>query len=146
MTALNVRHVGIVTHNLKNSILFYRKILGFKIIKKMKETHPSLSNIMNLRKVKVTTVKMRSKDNCMIELLYWHSPVSKRKVICKNLNEFGLTHFAITVKNLDSIIKKLKNKVKFLSAPQYSPDKKVKLVFCKSPENVFIEMVEQLQQ
>jgi glyoxylase I family protein len=145
MTALNVRHVGIVTNNLKASIIFYRETLGFKIIKKMKETHPSLSNIMNLKKVKVTTVKMRSNDNCMIELLDWHSPKPKKRVICKNLNEFGLTHFAITVKNLDSIYKKLKNKIKFLSEPEYSPDKKVKLAFCKSPEGVFIEMVQQLQ-
>jgi catechol 2,3-dioxygenase-like lactoylglutathione lyase family enzyme len=145
MTALNVRHVGIVTQNLRQSILFYKKFLGFKIIKKMKETHPSLSYLMNLRKVRVTTVKMKLVDKCMIELLYWHSPKSKKRVVCKNLNEFGLTHFAITVKNIDKIYKKLKKKIKFFSEPKYSPDKKVKLVFCRSPEGVFIEMVQQLK-
>jgi hypothetical protein len=71
--------------------------LQMEIIKKKKETHPSLSNIMNLKNVKVTTVKMRSKDNCMIELLYWHSPVSKRKVICKNLNEFANIRTSIEI-------------------------------------------------
>jgi glyoxylase I family protein len=145
MTVLNVRHVGIVTLDLKASIKFYTKILGFKIIKKMKETHPSLSLIMNLRKVSVTTVKMKSEDNCMIELLDWHSPKSNKKVICKKLNYAGLTHFAVTVKNLDALYKKLNKKIKFYSEPTYSPDKKVKLAFCLSPEGVFIEMVQQLK-
>ena len=80
MTAINVRHVGIVTTDLKRSLNFYRKVLGFKIVKKMKETHPSLSDIMALKNTKVTTVKMKSKDNGMIELLSWHSPKSKKKV------------------------------------------------------------------
>ena len=49
------------------------------------------------------------------------------------------------VKDLDRLYKKLKNKINFLSKPEFSPDKKVKLVFCKSPEGVFIEMVQQLK-
>ena len=68
MTAVNVRHVGIVTTNLKESLNFYKKILGFKIVKKMKETDRSLSNIMALKNTKVTTVKMRSKDSGMINV------------------------------------------------------------------------------
>jgi catechol 2,3-dioxygenase-like lactoylglutathione lyase family enzyme len=145
MTAVNVRHVGIVTTNLKESLNFYKKILGFKIVKKMKETDRSLSNIMALKNTKVTTVKMRSKDSGMIELLNWHTPKTRKKVNCKNLNEVGLTHFALTVKNLDFLYKKLKKqKIKFLYPPALSADKKVKLAFCKSPEGVFIEMVQHL--
>ena len=65
MTALNVRHVGIVTKNLKSSIKFYKDILGFKIVKKMEETDPSLSKLMDLKKVKVTTVK------CYLNKMEW---------------------------------------------------------------------------
>ena len=53
MTTLNVRHVGIVTNNLKKSINFYSKILGFKIVKQMNETDPSLSNLMSLKKIMI---------------------------------------------------------------------------------------------
>ena len=101
MTALNVRHVGIVTNDLKKSINFYSKILGFKIVRQMNETDPSLSNLMSLKKVKVKTVKMISKQNGMVELLSWKSPKTKKKVACSKLNLIGLTHFALTVKNLD---------------------------------------------
>ena len=144
MTALNVRHVGVVTKDLNKSLKFYRDVLGFKVVKKMRETDRSLSDLMGLKKVQVTTVKMRSKESGMLELLSWHSPKSSRKVECGKLNFLGLTHFALTVKNVDYIYKKLKKKIKVLSAPRFSPDKKVKLVFCKSPEGVFIEMVQQL--
>ena len=144
MTALNVRHVGEVTKDLNKSLKFNRDVLGFKVVKKMRETDRSLSDLMGLKKVQVTTVKMRSKESGMLELLSWHSPKSSRKVECGKLNFLGLTHFALTVKNVDYIYKKLKKKIKFLSAPRFSPDKKVKLVFCKSPEGVFIEMVQQL--
>ena len=144
MTALNVRHVGVVTNDLQKSLRFYRNVLGFKVVKKMKETDESLSALMGLKKVQVTTVKMRSKESGMLELLSWHTPKSNKKVECDKLNLLGLTHFALTVKNVDLIYKKLKNKIKFLSTPRFSPDKKVKLVFCKSPEGVFIEMVQQL--
>ena len=89
MTALTVRHVGIVTKNLKSSIKFYKDILGFKIIKKMEETDPSLSQLMDLKKVKVTTVKMLSKQNGMVELLSWKSPQTKKKVSCNQLITIG---------------------------------------------------------
>ena len=35
-----------------------------------------------------------------------------------------------------------KNNIKFLSKPTMSYDNKVKLVFCKLSENIFIELVE----
>ena len=57
MTALNVRHVGIVTNDLKKSINFYSKILGFKIVRQMNETDPSLSNLMSLKKVSANQPK-----------------------------------------------------------------------------------------
>ena len=62
MTALNVRHVGVVTKDLNKSLKFYRDVLGFKVVKKMRETDRSLSDLMGLKKVQVTTVKMRSKE------------------------------------------------------------------------------------
>ena len=72
MTALNVRHVGVVTKDLNKSLKFYRDVLGFKVVKKMRETDRSLSDLMGLKKVQVTTVKMRSKESGMLELLSWH--------------------------------------------------------------------------
>ena len=49
MTALNVRHVGVVTKDLNKSLKFYRDVLGFKVVK-MRETDRSLSDLMGLKK------------------------------------------------------------------------------------------------
>ena len=123
MTALNVRHVGVVTKDLNKSLKFYRDVLGFKVVKKMRETDRSLSDLMGL-KVQVTTVKMRSKESGMLELLSWHSPKSSRKVECGKLNFLGLTHFALTVKNVDYIYKKLKKKLNFYQPQDFLQIKK----------------------
>tara|TARA_B110000503_G_C6991513_1_gene347559 strand:+ start:395 stop:841 length:447 start_codon:yes stop_codon:yes gene_type:complete len=148
MTTTNLRHVGIVSNNLNRSIKFYKDILGFKIIKKMNESGSNLSKVMGLKNVKVTTVKMKPFDgDTMIELLYWKNPVPKKKINCPKLNYFGLTHYAMTVKNIDKLYIKLKNKgVEFLHEPLMSEDKNVKLAFCKSPDGVFIEMVQVLKK
>jgi len=148
MTAVNLRHVGIVSGNLSKSIRFYKDVLGFKIIKKMDETGSNLSKIMGLKDVKVTTVKMKPRNgDSMVELLHWKSPKSKNKIKCPSLNYFGLTHYAMTVKNIDKLYQKLKKKgVKFIHKPLLSEDKNVKLAFCKSPDGVFIEMVEILKK
>ena len=125
MTALNVRHVGVVTKDLNKSLKFYRDVLGFKVVKKkMRETDRSLSDLMGLKKVQVTTVKMRSKESGMLELLSWHSPKSSNKVECGKLNFLGLTHFALTVKNVDYIYKKLKKKLNFYQPQDFLQIKK----------------------
>ena len=53
----------------------------------------------------------------------------------------------MTVKNIDKLYIKLKKKgVAFLYEPLMSEDKNVKLAFCKSPDGVFIEMVQVLKK
>ena len=137
MTALNVRHVGIVTNDLKKSINFYSKTLGFKIVRQMNETDPSLSNLMSLKKVKVKTVKMISKQNGMVELLSWKSPKTKKKSLVAKLNLVGLTHFALTVKNLDFLYNKLKKKLNFFQNQNILQIKKSNLYFVNHPKDFY---------
>ena len=62
-----------------------------------------------------------------------------------DLNYIGLTHFALTIKNIEEKYKiMIKNGVNFLSAPKSSPDGYAKVVFCQAPEGTYIEIVELL--
>ena len=80
MTAKNIRHVGIVTKNLKKSLRFYKDILKFKTVKKMNESGSALSKIFALNDTEVITVKMKPKDGgSMVELLYFKNPKTKKK-------------------------------------------------------------------
>ncbi len=56
----------------------------------------------------------------------------------------NLSHFALTVKDLDEIYKKLKErKLKFFSPPTNAKDSNVRLCFLKDYDNNIIELVEE---
>ena len=60
----------------------------------------------NLKKVNVETVKMHiGKKKGMIELLHFHSHKRKNKDHKYNISKIGISHFAVTVNNLDKLSK-----------------------------------------
>ena len=69
MEIKNFRHVGIVTENLSQSLKFYKKIFGLKVVKTQIETDPSLAKIMGLKRVEVKTVKLKDEESVVLELL-----------------------------------------------------------------------------
>lgn len=141
----SIRHSGIVVSNLKRSLYFYRNLLGFRIIKKAKEDGRYIDTLLGGKGIVVTTVKMACDDGNLIELLYFHAP-NKDKKKERRAFDFGISHLALTVSNLDKEYHRLSGKgIEFISEPQLSPDGKVKVVFCKDYDNVLIELVEPLQ-
>jgi hypothetical protein len=140
----NIRHIGITVQNLKKTQNFFEKELGFKVFKKMNEKGNYIEKMLNLPKVKVTTVKLKAPDGNMVELLKFKNYKHNKKW---NSEIFftGLTHFALTVKNLERTYNNLKKKYKFNAPPQFSPDGYAKVTFFKGPENLHIELVEILQ-
>ena len=142
----SIRHTGIVTDNLKASLNFYQNVLGFKIKKRMIESGVTIDNVSSLKNVRVETVKLKLGNKTdMIELLYYHS--HRRKFLDKNykISRVGISHFAVTLKNIDRFYDSLKNKIKFTSKPRYSIDGNVKMTFCRAPEGTLIELVHELK-
>lgn len=141
----NIRHVGIVVHNLDRSLEFWCNGLGFKILKIMDETGEYIDNLFNLKNVKLRTVKIEDKSkNNIIELLKFEShPCDSRWNGSPYSN--GLTHLALTIDNLEMTIQKLKF-FDFcpLGEVQYSIDGKVKIIYAKGPEGILLELVEEL--
>ena len=143
---MSVRHVGITVSNLDRSIKFYRDILGFSITRKMEETGQHIDNFSGLEDVRVTTVKMSAEDASMIELLYYEShPEENDDNLSKSITKIGCSHFALTVPDLPLLYEKLvKNQAVLMCEPQYSPDGRVRLTFCRDPDGTLIELVEEL--
>ena len=143
MAIKNFRHAGIVTKNLEKSLFFYNKILDLEIIKIIEEDSSLMSEVLKINNCQLKTIKLGKKNKIFLELLSFKNLKQKKNFI--KIFSPGLTHVSLTIKNLDKFYKKLKkNKIKLLSEPKISKDGKVKLVFCKSPENIFIELVEVL--
>ena len=147
MEIRNIRHTGIVVNNLKKSLYFYHNLLGFKIKKRMLEKGKATDRLSNLNKVNIETVKLDiGKKSGMIELLYFHSHKRKNKDFKYNISKIGISHFAVTVNNLQKLYTKLKaHKIKFICKPIYSNDRTVKLTFCRAPEGTLIEMVQEMK-
>jgi catechol 2,3-dioxygenase-like lactoylglutathione lyase family enzyme len=139
-----IRHTGLVVADLEGALLFWRDLLGFRVEKQMDESGPHIDAMMGLNDVRVTTVKMIAPEGGMIELLHFKSHPDQKKWL-GNPYSTGFTHIAMTVSNLDEAYKKLEAVgVVFPAQPQYSPDGTVKVIYCKGPEGVLLELVERL--
>lgn len=141
----NIRHTGIVVDSLSKSLDFYIGKLGFKVHIRSDESGSFISQILGLKDVKVTTVKLKHVDGQMIELLDFTS--HKQKNLQKEINQIGPTHIAFTVENVEAIYADFKNSgIKFISTPAISHDGYAKVAFCQSPEGTYIELVELLNK
>lgn len=137
-----IRHVGLVVADLELALRFWRDLLGFTVNRQMDEFGPVIDAMMGLKNVKVTTVKMVAPQGGSIELLHFRSHPDT-DVWRGTPFSTGLTHIALSVKNLDECYRKLTEAgCTFPAPPQYSSDGLVKVIYCKGPEGVLLELVE----
>ena len=139
-----IRHVGIVVSNLEKALIFWRDVLGFRIIRQMEEAGQNIDAMMGLGGVQVTTVKLAGEDGSMVELLKFHSHPDKEKWTGTPFST-GITHIALTVSDMDKAVREMKNAgVRFPADPQLSPDGKVKVIYASAHDGVLLELVEPL--
>ena len=137
---VKVRHSGIVVRDLKESLDFYR-YLGFRTVNDDVETGEFIDNILGFEKCEVRTVKMICDGKQMIELLEYRNPESPD--FTKLINSIGCSHLALTVDNLELLYENLiKKGVDFVNPP--CSNEKVKVAFCIDPNDVYLELVEEL--
>jgi catechol 2,3-dioxygenase-like lactoylglutathione lyase family enzyme len=139
----NVRHVGIVSNNIDESISFYSR-LGFSVAVDAMESGSHIDEFSFLLNANVRTVKLQSKSGgCMIELLDWGTD----QVTSPNqgITNTGFSHAAFTVSDLQSLYEELsEHGTSFNCSPQLVPSGKFLVAFCMDPNGVFIELVEEL--
>jgi len=140
------RHFGIVVSNMEVSLKFYQDLLGLKIEKSMVESGKYIDNMLSLKDVKVKTVKLSANNGVtLVELLEFKNPSSKNRE--SKIYDFGASHIAFTVNNLDECYKTLKEAgVSFNASAQISPDGYAKVTFCHDPDGTPIELVEVLKE
>ncbi|VVB63242.1 Metallothiol transferase FosB [uncultured archaeon] len=137
----NIRHVGVVVDDVERALSFYRDLLGFEVFWDKVEQGEFVETVLNITSVRVRTIKMRSDNGCVLELLHF----GQNPPATKSIRQNGLTHIALSVIDIDQTYSLLKeNKIEFLSAPQASPDKKAKVSFCRDFEGNFLELVQEL--
>ena len=144
-TITEIRHIGLVVYDLKKSMNFWCKKLGFKIYKQLEEEGSFIDALIGYKNVKLTTVKISDKKGNIIELLHFKNAPNKKINLQWRGNTYskGFTHLALKVKNIDHLYKSLRKKgIKFNSEPKISSDGKAKVTYCRTPEGVFLELVQ----
>lgn len=143
--ALEIRHVGLVVRNLQEVLRFYRDLLGLTVISRRIESGPALEQVLARKAVEVETVKLRAADgNTALELLCFRCPEIAGGAEPQLIGG-GLTHLALTVRDLRWMYEKMKRAgIHFNGPPQLSADGKVFLTFCQDPEGNWVELVEPL--
>jgi len=140
-----VRHFGIVVSDMERSLHFYRDLLGLNIVRAMDESGQYLDNMLALKDVRVTTVKMSAESgSTLVELLEFEShPRQPRGDL--EVCSVGPSHVAFAVDDLDAIYRRLLQAgVHFNAPPQLSPDGYAKVTFCQDPDGTSVELVEVL--
>ena len=136
---MSLRHIGIVVRDIDKSLDFYQ-LLGYEVVADVQEDVKFIDEILGLYNAKLRTIKMKQ-DNHMVELLHYENPIPDDNL--KKVNFIGCTHFALTVDNIDELYEDLlKSGFDFIREP--ISNGKVKVAFCKDPNDVYIDLVEEL--
>ena len=140
MKLTSLRHVGIVTSKIKESISFY-KCLGFEVYWDKNETGEFINTVLGEKIEYLRTVKMKN-NNFNIELLdFKKQDTDTSKVF--SITSQVITHISVDVDNIDDLFNKYEKL--FKSKPQLTNDKKAKVAFMKDPNNsMFLEVVQVL--
>ena len=141
-----VRHVGIVVNDLEFTKNFWTNVFDFKLHNEVLEKSPYIDELIGINNPGLLTLKLKDKNGFIIELLKFNNYPTD-SFWANDLKTIGLTHIALTVSDIKTIIDKLIN-LGFnpLSQIKTSPDKDVEVVFVDGPEGLKIEIVEEVQE
>jgi len=141
----NIRHTGIVVHNLKIMVDFYQK-LGFEVESTAIEEGGFIEQVVNIENVKLEWVKMRAPDGCLLELLQYHTHPQQLSVRSSKSNDLGCSHLAYTVDDIESACDKIRRAGGTVgNSPATSPNGQAKVAYCHDPEGVLMEIVEVIE-
>lgn len=136
------RHIGVVVQDVEAAVEFWLKTFNFKLILDSEEPSPYIDTLLDIEKPNLRTIKLQDQNGFILELLQFRS-YPDEKLSSQELISTGLTHIAITIDDVESIYKRLINDgFTPVSEILIPPNGKVKVVFFRGPENLFLELVE----
>jgi len=129
---VGVDHIGVAVKNLDEAITIYCEILGF-----------TLEGVHVLKEHKVRVAFLSSGGETNIELL---EPLSDDSPIVKFLEARGegIHHFAVKVRDIEAVMKKLKEKGVFLvddKPREGAQGAKIAFVHPKSTKGALLELI-----
>ncbi len=133
-----------MVNNLEKTRDFWINALGFNLHIEAKEESPYIDELLAIKDPALTTVKLIDSKGFIIELLKFEN-YQVENCWSGDSKTTGLTHIALTVDNLDELVEILRKlDYRTISEIKTSPNKKVKVVFVRGPEEIILELVQEL--
>jgi catechol 2,3-dioxygenase-like lactoylglutathione lyase family enzyme len=138
-----VRHIGIFTNKINDMIEFYTNILGLKVVY---DNIEEIQDMLGLSHgIMVRVIKMATEDGSQVELL---DDIDNQMIplLPQGRRYFGhgLSHIALSVKDLDSIYNKLVEHGNFVYTDSVYDAGLVRVLFCEDFDGNTLELVEEL--
>lgn len=136
-------HVGICVSDLERSRRFYRDLLGFKETARLRVVGEPSATLLDLPDVDLHALFLE-RDGVRIELLFYPQPTGHPGPVPRPMNQFGLTHIAIRVDDLESTVAGLRaENVTILDRTRISnPQFEAEVVYVLDPDGMRLELIQ----
>ncbi|MBI3744126.1 MAG: VOC family protein [Chloroflexi bacterium] len=138
MTVTKFNHIGHCVTNVERSRKFYEQALGFKYDRELTVEGEGTSKLLRVKlPLKLHAVYL-VREGFTLELLYYSQPgtAPQRE---RAMNEPGLTHISLNVRDMPATLKKIKD----LGGQVLDDTNLVAAVFVKDPDGQLIELIQQ---
>ena len=133
-------HVAISVKDLERSLEFYRDLLGFEVDwEKDHYSGEAFSSIAGLPDAEARLVMLKGYGT-RVELFEYYTPAGKDHGPRRQC-DFGITHFALSVKNIHQVYERLSQAGVQFNCPPRNPRPGVWATYMKDPDGVTIELV-----
>jgi catechol 2,3-dioxygenase-like lactoylglutathione lyase family enzyme len=136
------RHVGIVVDDMNRMSNFYQDVIGLELMYNEVEEGEFLEHIVNKKGARAHIQKLGKHGDTIVELLKWDETNEAELEGGPKMFTWGVTHFALTVDDLDAIYDKYQKEITFISLPKTNDNKTHRVAFCYDAEGNIIELVE----
>lgn len=134
-------HVAISVKDMEKALHFYRDLLGFEVDWEREHyTGEAMAKVVGLPGADARVVMLK-RYGARVELFKYNTPEGEESGTRRQC-DFGLTHFALTVKKIHDIHARLSKAGVPFNCPPQNLRPGVWAAYMKDPEGVTIELVE----
>jgi len=134
-------HAAIAVQDMDMALKFYRDLLGFEVDwERPNYGGEGFANVVGMQAAEAHVVMLKGYGG-RIELFKYHHPTGSASSP-KRQCDFGLTHFALSVKNIHQIYEKLSQEGVQFNCPPQNLRSGVWATYMQDFEGVTVELVE----
>jgi catechol 2,3-dioxygenase-like lactoylglutathione lyase family enzyme len=144
LSQLRFSHIGICVSDWQRSLCFYRDRLGFRQLFELELAGEPSSTLLRIDDVEFRAIYLE-RDGVRIELLHFTRPGHTSAPTPRPVNQLGLTHLSLQVRDLDAFSEELAAAgVELLEATRIDvASAGAKAMFIADPDGTLIELVQQ---